>query len=225
MKAKNILALAKSTAERTYFEDMVEPFSDLFTISIADSYQDNHNYDGLFCFERQELGVPQLLFSFEEKKDYVFTDPHPFSDTQKTITLTQQLTSFYHYLETHFLDYLPYRVAFYDTSGAVAYDNHKPSNPFELTDDATALDGWIKDQLDNTEKGQLHLPLAQSAFSAILMDSYYKVTSPSGDKGYVEIVQDIKPLLEAYLADSAQALVGWSDVTSGASIASDDFDL
>ena len=79
MKAKNILALAKSTAERTYFEDMVEPFSDLFTISIADSYQDNHNYDGLFCFERQELGVPQLLFSFEEKKGYVFTDPHPFS--------------------------------------------------------------------------------------------------------------------------------------------------
>ncbi|WP_421038330.1 hypothetical protein [Streptococcus hyointestinalis] len=225
MKAKNILALAKSTAERTYFEKLIEAFSDLFTISIADNYQDKHVYDGLFCFERQELGMPQLLFSFEEKKGYVFAELPPFSDTQKTIDLTQQLTSFYHRLETHFLDHLPYRVAFYDASGAVAYDNHKPSNPFELADDATALDGWIKDQLDSTEKGQLHLPLAQSAFSAILMDSYYKVTSPSGDKGYVEIVQDIKPLLEAYLADSAQALVGWSDVTSGASIASDDFDL
>lgn len=225
MKAKNILALTRNTAERTYFEKLIEAFSELFTISIADSYPENHDYDGLFCFERQELGVPQLLFSFEEKKGYVFAKLHPFSDTQKTIALTHQLTSFYHYMEMHFLDHLPYQVAFYNGFGAVAYDNHKPSSPFELSDNATALDGWIKDQLDSTEKGQLHLPLAQSAFSAILMDSYYKVTSLHGDKGYVEIVQDIKPLLEAYLADSAQALVGWSDVTSGASIASDDFDL
>ncbi|HGN5283293.1 TPA: multidrug transporter, partial [Streptococcus pyogenes] len=31
-------------------------------------------------------------------------------------------------------------------------------------------------------------------------------------------VQDIKPLLNQYLEETGQAIVGWSDVTSGPSI-------
>ncbi|MCC9969815.1 hypothetical protein HK345_05185, partial [Streptococcus agalactiae] len=43
--------------------------------------------------------------------------------------------------------------------------------------------------------------------------------------GYIEHVHNIKPLLEGYLKESGQAIVGWSDVTSGASISNDDFEL
>lgn len=42
--------------------------------------------------------------------------------------------------------------------------------------------------------------------------------------GVITFIQDLKPVLASYLNESGQAIVGWSDVTSGPSSSNPIFD-
>ena len=63
------------------------------------------------------------------------------------------------------------------------------------------------------------ISIPSSSFSHILLQHYQGLLSQDGQLlGVLAQVIDLTPLLATYLEESGQALVGWSDTTSGASI-------
>lgn len=120
-----------------------------------------------------------------------------------------------------FLDFLPYKVAFYDQHFTKVYSNGKSDGSFFPTEDPTLPD-WIWQEITQSPHQTLHIQVPTSSFDHVLIQSYQALYDTNGDfQGVMETVQDLKPLLTSYLNHSGQALVGWSDVTSGASIAGD----
>ncbi|MFC5630693.1 MULTISPECIES: PAS domain-containing protein [Streptococcus] len=121
----------------------------------------------------------------------------------------------------NYLDYFPYKTAFYDKDLKLTYSNHKPDGTF-FPESCDKLPDWIWQELRHSTEKSLHLDIPNESFGKIYMQSYTMLYDDSGDfQGVMEMVQDFKPLLSSYLENSGQALVGWSDVTSGASISND----
>lgn len=122
----------------------------------------------------------------------------------------------------NFLDYFPYKTAYYDKDLKLIYSNGKPDGTFFPSQD-DLLPDWIWQELRLSKEKSLHLEVPNEAFGKIFMQSYTMLFDETGDfEGVLEMVKDLKPILSSYLENSGQALVGWSDVTSGASISSDD---
>lgn len=118
----------------------------------------------------------------------------------------------------NYLDFLPYKTAIYDKNLNLIYSNGKPDGSF-FSSQEEKLPDWIWQDLQNAKEKSLHMEVPNEAFGKIFMQSYQMLYDADGHfQGVLESVQDIKPLLSSYLENSGQALVGWSDVTSGASI-------
>lgn len=125
------------------------------------------------------------------------------------------------------LDYLnlfPYQASFYDKTGKLIYTNGKSDGSIFPSIEEQDLADWIIDAVQTNSSHQLHLQVPVDAFDRIMMQSYQALFEGELFKGVYAYVQDIKPLLSSYLQESGQAIVGWSDVTSGASIANDTLD-
>ncbi|MGT2742938.1 PAS domain-containing protein [Streptococcus plurextorum] len=121
----------------------------------------------------------------------------------------------------NYLDFLPYKTAFYDQNLQLAYSNGKADGTFFPSQDQV-LPQWVWQELSQSTEKSLHLEIPNEAFGQVFMQSYIMLFDDSGDfQGVMETVQDIKPILSSYLENSAQALVGWSDVISGASISNE----
>ncbi|XCY70531.1 hypothetical protein ABG808_00375 [Streptococcus iniae] len=64
--------------------------------------------------------------------------------------------------------------------------------------------------------------MPSASLDHIYFQSYYAIRDHQKHYlGSIDIVQDLKPILSQYLDETAQAIVGWSDVTSGPSISDD----
>lgn len=117
-----------------------------------------------------------------------------------------------------FLDFLPYKVAFYNHKLQRVYSNHKSDGTFFPTEDEV-LPAWLWQELERSPQNTVHIQVPTTAFEQVLIQSYQALYDEAGTfQGVMETVQDLKPLLSSYLNHSGQALVGWSDVTSGASL-------
>lgn len=123
------------------------------------------------------------------------------------------------------LDHLPLHMALTDQNNQFTYHNGKPKDPFLIGDkDQTPVDDWIIQEIKTRPDHAVHLLLPSISFEQILIQSYQGLYDQEQFKGIFQQVQDIKPLLASYLKETGQALVGWSDTVSGASIKNDTFD-
>ncbi|MGT2906490.1 sodium transporter [Streptococcus dentiloxodontae] len=118
-----------------------------------------------------------------------------------------------------FLTLLPYRFSLYDKNLQLIYSNNQSDGSFFPDAEKQELPKWIWEALQTAPDKSLHLPVADDAFERILIQTYQALYDNEGVfQGICSYIQDLKPMLNTYLNESGQALVGWSDATSGPSI-------
>lgn len=120
------------------------------------------------------------------------------------------------------LAHLPYRASFYDNNSKLIYSNHRSDGSFFTENESEKLPEWIWQSLHQSPEKSLHLQIPTDSFEAILMQTYQLILDNSGKSlGVITYIQDLRPLLSSYLKETSQAIVAWSDTTSGPSIGND----
>lgn len=128
-------------------------------------------------------------------------------------------------LEKDWLAHLPLHTAIFDADNQLIYHNHKPKDAFLFDQiDKEALADWQFKEFISNPNHVSHLLLPSISFDQILIESSQGLYQNGQFQGIYQHVWDIKPLLASYLKETGQAIVGWSDVTSGASIKNSLFD-
>ena len=120
------------------------------------------------------------------------------------------------------LAHLPYRASFYDNNLKLIYSNNRSDGSFFTENESKKLPEWIWQSLHQSPEKSLHLQIPTDSFEAILMQTYQLILETSGQSlDVITYIQDLKPLLSSYLKETGQAIVVWSDTTSGSSIGND----
>lgn len=118
---------------------------------------------------------------------------------------------------TTLLNHLPYKLAAYDAKGNFIYDNGGADGSF-FPHDADNLPDWVMSEVLASPTKTISYPIPTDSFEQILIQTYQAATDQEGQVlGFWETIFDLKQPLQTYLDSSAQALVAWSDATSGAS--------
>lgn len=211
MKALNCLALYQDEQTLPFWQDIQTYFTDLVRITIAP----------LADFEPATARDYQAILTTSHLKT---TQPCLLLDpSQHPWKIAEQIRQFVQTQTPQLLDYLPLRLSIFDDKGQVTYSNNRPDGSFFFDDEIEPLDSWLLSEIKSSEKGSLHLPIPLEGFNQRIMHSYQALYDDQKNLvGFFQYTQDISPLLKTYLDDSGQALVGWSDVTSGASISNHD---
>lgn len=207
--------------DEIFLEWLQSSFSNLFDLILVKGTVTN-NQVGHYI----SLNKNQQLLLYSANQEILLNIPEDFSDNASFILqLSQQLTQFYQVLNTY-PDKHPMKLTFFDENGQVVYDNKGfDGNFFSFNQEAQPLEDWIQEKLKNDTKHHLTLTVPSPSFDHILIQDYRGLYDQDGNFfGTFSQVIDLKPLLEAYLEDSGQALVGWSDTTSGASITNNLFE-
>lgn len=207
--------------DEIFLEWLQSSFSNLFDLILIKGTVTN-NQVGHYI----SLNKNQQLLLYSANQEILLNIPEDFSDNASFILqLSQQLTQFYQVLNTY-PDKHPMKLTFFDENGQVVYDNKGfDGNFFSFNQEAQPLEDWIQEQIKNDTDHQLTLTIPSPSFDQILLQDYRGLYDQDGNFfGTFSQVIDLKPLLEAYLEDSGQALVGWSDTTSGASITNNLFE-
>ena len=112
---------------------------------------------------------------------------------------------------------MPYKLAAYDAKGNFLYDNGGADGSF-FPREAENLPDWIMSEVLASPTKTISYPIPTDSFEQILIQTYQASTDQEGQVlGFWETIFDLKQPLQTYLDSSAQALVVWSDATSGAS--------
>lgn len=207
--------------DEIFLEWLQSSFSNLFDLILIKGTVTN-NQVGHYI----SLNKNQQLLLYSANQEILLNIPDDFSDNASFILqLSQQLTQFYQVLNTY-PDKHPMKLTFFDENGQVVYDNKGfDGNFFSFNQEAQPLEDWIQEKIKNDTKHHLTLTVPSPSFDHILIQDYRGLYDQDGNFfGTFSQVIDLKPLLEAYLEDSGQALVGWSDTTSGASITNNLFE-
>lgn len=207
--------------DEIFLEWLQSSFSNLFDLILIKGTATN-NQVGHYI----SLNKNQQLLLYSANQEILLNIPEDFSDNASFILqLSQQLTQFYQVLNTY-PDKHPMKLTFFDKDGQVVYDNNGfDGNFFSFNQEAQPLEDWIQEKIKNDTKHHLTLTVPSPSFDHILIQDYRGLYDQDGNFfGTFSQVIDLKPLLEAYLEDSGQALVGWSDTTSGASITNNLFE-
>ncbi|MGQ9412569.1 hypothetical protein [Streptococcus pluranimalium] len=207
--------------DEIFLEWLQSSFSNLFDLILIKGTVTN-NQVGHYI----SLNKNQQLLLYSANQEILLNIPEDFSDNASFILqLSQQLTQFYQVLNTY-PDKHPMKLTFFDENGQVVYDNKGfDGNFFSFNQEAQPLEDWIQEKIKNDTKHHLTLTVPSPSFDQILLQDYRGLYDQDGNFfGTFSQVIDLKPLLEAYLEDSGQALVGWSDTTSGASITNNLFE-
>ncbi|MXQ48260.1 hypothetical protein GRB29_02400 [Streptococcus pneumoniae] len=207
--------------DEIFLEWLQSSFSNLFDLILIKGTVTN-NQVGHYI----SLNKNQQLLLYSANQEILLNIPEDFSDNASFILqLSQQLTQFYQVLNTY-PDKHPMKLTFFDEDGQVVYDNKGfDGNFISFNQEAQPLEDWIQEKIKNDTKHHLTLTVPSPSFDHILIQDYRGLYDQDGNFfGTFSQVIDLKPLLEAYLEDSGQALVGWSDTTSGASITNNLFE-
>ena len=123
------------------------------------------------------------------------------------------------------LAHIPYRASFYDKDLKLIYSNNRSDGSFFSEPEENELPQWVWTSLEQSPEQALHFQIPTESFDRILFQTYQAVKDDSGELlGVITFIQDLKPVLASYLNESGQAIVGWSDVTSGPSSTNPIFD-
>ena len=108
------------------------------------------------------------------------------------------------------LNHLPYKLATYDAQGNFLYDNGGADGSF--------FPRWIMSEVLASPTKERSYQIPTDSFDQVLIQTYQAAIDNEGKVlGFWETIYDLKQPLKTYLDNSAQALVAWSDATSGAS--------
>lgn len=227
-KYLNIIALANPALpfEAEFFTILKTYYSDLFSIDIVDLPEKvTGQFDAVFSFDAiNNLDIPQLIFSHQlGNSDSFYIDQELLDKADTILRLSRYLNSFYqnHYSDNYFYHF-PYQVRYSDKNGHITHHNQQFNGSF-FPDQASQLEPWLYQQLSDPDRADVkHLLLPSGSLEHIYFQSYYAIRDKEKNYlGSLDLVQDLKPLLSQYLEETAQAIVGWSDVTSGPSISDD----
>ncbi|MBM7642777.1 sodium transporter [Streptococcus loxodontisalivarius] len=123
------------------------------------------------------------------------------------------------------MNHLPYKIAYYDAQGHALFDNGGADGSFLRDDVKQDLPSWIREELLLSDSKSLQMQIPTDAFDKILFAHYQASLDDQGQLlGFSETVYDFRQALTSYLNETGQAIVGWSDVTSGPSIKNDLYD-
>ena len=115
------------------------------------------------------------------------------------------------------LNHLPYKLAAYDTQGNFLYDNGGADGSF-FPREPENLPDWIMSEVLASPTKERSYQIPTDSFDQVLIQTYQAAIDNEGKVlGFWETIYDLKQPLKTYLDSSAQALVAWSDATSGAS--------
>lgn len=116
-------------------------------------------------------------------------------------------------------------MCFYDKNLKLIYSNNRSDGSFFSEPEENELPQWVWTSLEQSPENALHFQIPTESFDHILFQTYQAVKDDSGELlGVITFIQDLKPVLASYLNESGQAIVGWSDVTSGPSSSNPIFD-
>ncbi|KHD46636.1 Na+ driven multidrug efflux pump [Streptococcus hongkongensis] len=223
----NILALnpASSKEHDLFYHFLQEAFSHLFQVTISASFpmENSGDFHAVFSDNKDTtIPLPQLIFTNAELNNPDFLSSEGRVDIKQFSTLNQKITSFYLTLSEQVLNHFPFQIRQADYSGHITYHNHQFNGSF-FEDDDTQVEPWIYKQLhQSTSPATKHFLLASASADHIYYQTYQAVKNKEGHYiGSIDYIQDIKPILADYLEETAQAIVGWSDVISGPSISDD----
>lgn len=194
-------------------------FNNLFEITSTRSSVD-HQHINYIAFKNDN----QLLLH-SATVESLLDIPKNYSDNPSFILqLSQQLIRFYQELITY-PDKYPLKLVYYDANGQPIYDNEGfDGNLFSFVQETEPLEDWIQDQIKSNANHQVTVTIPSSSFDQILIQDYRGLYEQEGNFcGTFSQVIDLHPLLATYLEESGQALIGWSDTTSGASISNELF--
>lgn len=115
------------------------------------------------------------------------------------------------------LNHLPYKLAAYDTQGNFLYDNGGADGSF-FPREPENLPDWVMSEVLASSTKERSYQIPTDSFDQVLIQTYQAAIDNEGKVlGFWETIYDLKQPLTTYLDNSAQALVAWSDATSGAS--------
>lgn len=216
---KKLLASPSNDHERAIFGKIAELLDGYVTIDLITDYPDDlSNYTGQLVLSNPPL--PNLA-SYQLPDHF---KPDQLSQTE-LVDLIWGISQFVVSKDLLLLDHLPLHVALTDQNNQLTYHNGKPKDPFlPLDTDPEPVPDWIIEEVKTRPDHAVHLLLPSISFEQILIQSYQGLYDQDQFKGIFQQVQDIKPILASYLKETGQALVGWSDTVSGASIKNDTFD-
>ncbi|KPJ23127.1 hypothetical protein [Streptococcus phocae] len=225
-KSLYILALIESgnAHQQTFFNSLSHHFDNLFHIEISDQLESHalEQADAIFSFESLSIQLPILYFSETGQTKGFDTSGPLMIDSHRLLKLTKYLTVFYQSLETNFLRYLPLQVRLADSSGEILWTNNQFDGTF-FSEDTSKIEDWVIQDLKETPHGSRVFFLPSGSLDHIYVQHYQALHGPSDQfLGVYDQTLDFKPLLKHYLEETGQAIVGWSDVTSGPSISNDD---
>lgn len=216
---KKLLAPCKTPAELAFFEKIAELLSPVVTVDLVASYPDDFvpPYDGQLLLTTAPFpGLASYQLPADLNLDQL--------DSADLVQLTWGISQFVASLDQLPLDQLPLHVALTNKDNQVTYHNGRPKDPFLFDDlDKEPVDDWIIKEVQTRPDHAVHLLLPSLSFEQILVQSYQGLYDQGQLTGIFQQVQDIKPILASYLKETGQALVGWSDTVSGASIKNDLF--
>lgn len=221
-----LLALFTSPEEQALLQTLADTFSDLYTIdclALTDYTKSiEQDYQAILTWQDLPSQLPQLHLG-----DLGLCGNNPSQDNVAiALKLAHDLIRLNYRIEPSVLGSFPYQASLSDKTGQVISSNQKPSDPFDWEEkQPTAVPKWIMQHLTDQPKKTFYMTVPSPAFDQILVHTYQLCHNDQQEiTGVFHYVQDIKPLLADYLTETGQALVGWSDVTSGASIHNDTFD-
>lgn len=218
-----LLCLFTTPDQQNFLQTLTETFADMYDIDClpADDYTADLDqiYQALLSWQSVETSLPQVnlgQLDLEQETDH----------TRLNLKLARALVNLHQELLAQTLQSFPYQASLANANGHILATNGKPTDPFDWeADKVSAVPAWIMATLKDKPDQAFHLTVPSPAFDRILVQTYQACLSENHDiTGVFHYVQDIKPLLNTYLQETGQALVGWSDVTSGASIHNDTFD-
>lgn len=208
------------STEKHFFEWLESAFPNLLALSLSKTPVNPSlgNYLTITPDFQVCLHSPFFEKSLAIPDDY--KDDVPF-----ILSLSQQLTAYYQSLIA-FLDAHPLKIIYYDHQGRPLYDNKGFDGDFLTTKDSIEnLEDWILEQVKIRSDHQVTVTIPSSFFDQVLVQHYQGLWSQEGHfQGVFSQILDLRPLLATYLEESGQALVGWSDTTSGASLSNGVFD-
>lgn len=229
----NLLAIYQSTEEETFFKQLNDILQEIISLSVVSQDESQEltlgNYGGLVSFSEQNehKNLPHARLTLSDREEGFFL-PHlelEHLEPSYCLQLGAYLTRASSPSPQAFLDKLPLHFAISDQNQHIVYHNHKPKDPFLFDDThANPPSTWILQDIKHTPHHIVHQLLPSISLEQILIHSYQGIMDGDEYLGTIEMVQDIKPLLASYLKETGQAIVGWSDTTSGASIKGDLFD-
>ncbi|MGT2935963.1 multidrug transporter [Streptococcus castoreus] len=224
----SILALLnlEDDLQYTFITELSSHFPHLFAIKMKDhrhtfNATDWTNYQAIFSFQQHSIDLPTLYFKCSEVGQGFTISKGLFDNAHEILELVQYITQFYQKFDGQFLHYLPLQARLANQDGQIIIDNHGFNGSFfPLTE--KQIEPWILDDLKSGTSINKSFIVPSGSLDHIYMQHYHALKNNQGQVvGVFNTIQDIKPLLSQYLEETGQAIVGWSDVTSGPSITSD----